>query len=68
MCEMVYLTVVSAVIFVLLCYVSVFLGAIAVIPLSACFVGLIGEYQLNREEKARFARSRPLRWNGHFYD
>lgn len=68
MCEMLYLTCVSAVIFILLCYVSVFLGAVAIVPLSACIVGLIGEYKLAREERRRFERSRPLRWNGHFYD
>ena len=68
MCEMVYLTAVCAVVFCLLCYVSAFLGAVAIIPLAGCLVGLIGEYRLNREERRRFERSRPLRWNGRFYD
>lgn len=68
MVEMVYLTFVSALLVVLFCFLSPVLGAVAIVPLAACIVGLIDEYRLNREERERFKRSRPLRWNGHFYD
>ena len=68
MVEMVYLTFISALLVVLFCFISPVLGAVAIIPFSACIVGLIEEVRLNREERQRFRQSRRLHWNGHFYD
>lgn len=68
MLETVYLTFVSALFFVLFCFLSPVLGAVAIVPLAGCIVGLIEEWRLDREEHRRFQQSRPLHWNGHFYD